>query len=237
MLAIASRDPEVVVFADIDADEALDKRRTSGTDVFRSRRPSLYAAPSLRRPPLSKVRLLRPRREPLPRPPPHWSSSWNRMTRPRISRRSCSGLSLRPGEARGSWCSRNWPSSLAGEWTTSMKRSGSPSRRWRRFSGAHGESGGGQIPQGSPHASVFARNDQAQRTGLAEGGHVRQVEATLTVGRLRGRADRQAPPDTEPTSAPRLLARCGFVARSQWVDHEVRFALTLADVEWPLGDP
>jgi L-histidine N-alpha-methyltransferase len=35
----------------------------------------------------------------------------------------------------------------------------------------------------------------------------------------------------EPIEVTRLLARCGFAARSQWVDADARFALTLADVE------
>lgn len=35
----------------------------------------------------------------------------------------------------------------------------------------------------------------------------------------------------EPMEVTRLLSRCGFAAGSQWVDHEARFALTLADVE------
>lgn len=44
VLAIASHDTEDVIFADIDPSQALDKRRSTGTDVFRSRRPSLYTA-------------------------------------------------------------------------------------------------------------------------------------------------------------------------------------------------
>lgn len=35
----------------------------------------------------------------------------------------------------------------------------------------------------------------------------------------------------EPMEVTRLLARCGFAARSQWVDPDARFALTVADVE------
>ncbi|MBK5257541.1 MAG: L-histidine N(alpha)-methyltransferase [Vicinamibacteria bacterium] len=35
----------------------------------------------------------------------------------------------------------------------------------------------------------------------------------------------------EPMEVTRLLARCGFSARSQWVDTDARFALTIAEVE------
>lgn len=35
----------------------------------------------------------------------------------------------------------------------------------------------------------------------------------------------------EPMEITRLLAHCGFAARSQWVDADARFALTLAEVE------
>jgi L-histidine N-alpha-methyltransferase len=35
----------------------------------------------------------------------------------------------------------------------------------------------------------------------------------------------------EPIEVTRLLARCGFSARAQWVDSNARFALTLAEVE------
>ncbi len=42
VLAIASMDREEVIFADIQPALALDKRRPDGTDLFASRRPSLY---------------------------------------------------------------------------------------------------------------------------------------------------------------------------------------------------
>lgn len=44
VLAIASRNEEEYIFADIDVSHADDKRRPDGTDVFRSRRPELYQA-------------------------------------------------------------------------------------------------------------------------------------------------------------------------------------------------
>jgi predicted amidohydrolase len=43
VLAIAPRAGEAVVWADIDPTEADDKCRPDGTDIFRNRRPSLYA--------------------------------------------------------------------------------------------------------------------------------------------------------------------------------------------------
>jgi predicted amidohydrolase len=42
VLAMASRDQEEYVFADIDVSRASDKRRPDGTNVFASRRPELY---------------------------------------------------------------------------------------------------------------------------------------------------------------------------------------------------
>ena len=44
VLAKASMDAEEYVYADIDVARADDKRRPDGTDIFRSRRPSLYGA-------------------------------------------------------------------------------------------------------------------------------------------------------------------------------------------------
>jgi uncharacterized SAM-dependent methyltransferase len=35
----------------------------------------------------------------------------------------------------------------------------------------------------------------------------------------------------EPIEVTRLLARCGFAARSQWLDADALFALTIAEVE------
>ena len=55
-----------------------------------------------------------------------------------------------------------------------------------------------------------------------------QVDVTLKEGE---RIWTESSYKYEPMEVTRLLSRCGFAARSQWVDNDARFALTLADVE------
>jgi L-histidine N-alpha-methyltransferase len=89
-------------------------------------------------------------------------------------------------------------------------------------------------PDGFRHLALWNRDEarvemhlvstQSQRIVIPKAG----VDVALKQGE---RIWTESSYKYEPIEVTRLLARCGFSARKQWVDSEARFALTLAEVE------